>query len=393
MHDLHQAVILAAGASTRTHPLTVDRPKPLLPILNRPLLQWTLEALDGLVEEAILVVGFRQAMIRRAFGERFGKLRLRYVEQREPLGTGHALMQALPLLHGRFLVLNGDDLVSRRDLEALTAFPQALLTTVMDDPRAFSIVELDGEGRVVRIIEKPSSPPPGAQTSIGFYLMGPEAMEAVRAIRPSPRGEYELTDVAAMMPPERRFHAVAVEGYWLPIGYPWKLLEATRFLLERGYAAAPLSAGAAIEGPVLIDESVRIEEGAHVGPCAVLGAGVRVGAGAVVRESVVMAGALIGAGARIEASVIAEGAIVGAEVRTLPCEAPCTAIIRSRVKGRLLETGLRRLGATIGAGAVIGAGSVLAPGVKVWPRCRVAPGRTLTRDCRPEKEGELCACS
>ncbi len=385
MQPVRQAVILAAGASTRTHPLTVDRPKPLLPILNRPLLAQTLTQLEGLVEEVILVVGFRHEMIRAAFGTRFGSLRLRYVEQREPLGTGHALLQALPLLEGRFLVLNGDDLVARDDLEALTAYPQALLTTVMDDPRAFSIVELDAGGRVVRIIEKPTDPPPSAQTSIGFYLMGPEAAEAVRAIRPSPRGEYELTDVAAAMTAAHRFQAVPVRGYWLPIGYPWKLLEATCFLLDREPPPLPALPGVEIEGPVLLGEDVVVGRGARLGPCTVLGDGVRIGAGAVVRESLLMAGVTVGARARIEASVLAEGVLVGEDARFLPCEPPCTAPVRSRVKGRWVTTGLRRFGAVIGAGARVGRGATLYPGVKLWPRLLLPDGATV-RDDLPSNE-------
>ncbi len=388
MQSVRQAVILAAGASTRTHPLTVERPKPLLPLLNRPLLAWSLEALVGLVDEVILVVGFRQEMIRSAFGERFGPLRLRYVEQREPLGTGHALLQALPLLEGRFFVLNGDDLVAREDLEALLPWPQALLTTVMDDPRAFSIVELDDEGRVVRIIEKPTDPPPGAQTSIGFYLMGPEAAEAVRAIRPSPRGEYELTDVAAAMTATHRFRAVPVRGYWLPIGYPWKLLEASRFLLDREPPSLPALPGVEVEGPVLMGEGCVIGRGVRLGPHTVLGAEVRIGPGAVVRESLLMDAVSVGAGARIESSVVAEGGQIGERVSFLPCTPPCTAIVRSRVKGRRVETGLRRLGAIVGAGARVGRGAILYPGVKVWPGACVPAGASLRDDFVADKEAQ-----
>ncbi len=380
MEYVPQAVILAAGASTRTHPLTVERPKPLLPILNRPLLSWSLQALEGLVEEVILVVGFRQAMIRAAFGARFGRLRLRYVEQREPLGTGDALRRALPLLGERFFVLNGDDLIARRDLEALAAHPQALLTTVMDDPRAFSVVELDERGCVIRIVEKPDNPPPGAQTSIGFYLMGPEARMAVQRIRLSSRGEYELTDVAGMMPPSARFRAVPVRGYWLPIGYPWKLLEATRALLEREAPPLPHLPGVELEAPLVVGEGVRIAPGARIGPYTVLGAGVEVAQGAVVRESIVMEGARIDALARVEASVIGPGAHIGAGARLLPCRPPCTESIRSTVRGAPMETGLHRLGAMLGDGVEIGADAVLMPGVKVWPGCRVGVGECVNRD-------------
>ena len=235
MKPLKQAVILAAGASKRTYPLTIKRPKPLLPILNKPLLQHHLEQLDGLVDEVILIVGFEREQIRRTFGERFRRLKLTYCVQAEQLGTGHALLQAKSLVRGRFFVLNGDDLIDRHDLERLAAYPYGLLAQPVADPRPFNILITNEHDEVIRIIEKPAvfdrsrlSP-----VSIGMYLFQEEVFEAVEKIKLSPRGEYEIVDIVENLPNGQRCKVVPVEKYWLPVGYPWKLLETNQFLLSR----------------------------------------------------------------------------------------------------------------------------------------------------------------
>src|SRR5689334_13827910 len=108
-----KAVIFAAGKSTRTYPLTVTRPKPLLPVANRPILAHQLDALAGLVDTAVVVVGYRAAMIRERFGAAYHGMKIKYIEQTEQLGTGHALQQCGSALTQPFIALNGDDLYDR----------------------------------------------------------------------------------------------------------------------------------------------------------------------------------------------------------------------------------------------------------------------------------------
>ena len=110
-----KAVILVAGKSTRTHPLTLSKPKPLLKIANTTLLEYNLNQLDGLVEEVILVVGYKKEMIKDMFGDSFKKVKITYVEQIEQNGTGGALLSVKNHLKGKFLVMNGDDLFSKKD--------------------------------------------------------------------------------------------------------------------------------------------------------------------------------------------------------------------------------------------------------------------------------------
>ena len=142
-----QCVILAAGRSTRTHPLTVDRPKPLLRIANQTIIEHNLEQLQGLVDEVILVVGFKQEMLREFLGPSHKGMKISYVEQPEQLGSGHALMQveAAGLLKDRFIVMNGDDIFDRKDIEACIEHRYCVLAQKVDDPSKFGICAVEGE--------------------------------------------------------------------------------------------------------------------------------------------------------------------------------------------------------------------------------------------------------
>jgi len=379
MFPLTQAVILAAGASTRTHPLTIRRPKPLLPLLNKPLLQHTLEQLDGLVEEIILVVGFEREQIRRAFGERFHNIKLTYCAQEQQLGTGHALQQARPLVRGGFFLLNGDDLVHRRDLQRLAAYPYAVLGELVPDPRPFGVLELDADEYLTRIIEKPAAYTGKPLVNTGMFIFQPEIFAALDALGESARGEYELTDVIQHLPHGARCKVTQVSEYWLPVGYPWKLLEANHFLLERAGAASPSLPGVKVEGPVLIGPRTTVEADCYLGPGTTLGANCRVAAGTSLINCLVMDSAQIGPDCRLQDTILADGVTIGADVRTLTRPAAGGTVL-STIKGQPLDTGRASLGAMIGRKVEIEGGCQLYPGVKIWPGLKVAASSVVRSD-------------
>ena len=152
-----QAVIMAAGKSTRTYPLTLTKPKPLLRIANKPILAHQLDLFVGLIEEAVLIVGYKHDLIRAEFGESYRDIALRYVEQRELLGTGHAAMQVAPHIKDRFVLMNGDDLYAKSDLDALLRHQYALLSQEVEDPRLYGVLTVRN-GLVKDVIEMPDNP-------------------------------------------------------------------------------------------------------------------------------------------------------------------------------------------------------------------------------------------
>ncbi len=396
-----QAVIMAAGASTRTYPLTVNRPKPLLPVVNKPILQHLLAQLQGLVEDVILIVGFEQAQIRATFGEQFQGMRLTYVEQINPRGTGDALRQALPLIHDRFFLLYGDDLIHRSDLERLAVYPYAVLCTQVPDPRPYNVLVLTPDDYILRIIEKPdmqtvqrvtstaaaatAAVAAGAWSSFAPYVLEPEVAKAVRAIELSPRGEYELVDIAENLPGGHHLKAVAMQAYWLPVGYPWKLLDANRFLLD--YDPPPESSveedrlgdGVTVEEPVLIGPGTVVEAGCKLGAGTTLGRTCHVGAGSRLVNCLIMDNVRIGAQCHLEDSIVMDNVVIERDVTTLT-QMPDGGMVYSQVKGELIDTGHHRLGAVLAHDVYVGSHVQLHPGVKIWPGRSIPAGRDVKVD-------------
>ena len=375
-----QAVILVAGASTRTHPLTIHLPKPLLPLLNKPILQHTLEQLDGLVLEAILVVGFEREQIRQAFGSSFRSIRLSYCMQDQQRGTGHALRQAEPWVRNSFFLLNGDDLIHRNDLNRLACHRYAVLGQPVPDPRPFGVLELDPEGFLTRIIEKPKVWSGNPLVNTGAFVLQPEVFAVLDRLQASARGEYEVVDIIQHLPRGERCKAVQTGEYWLPVGYPWKLLETSRFLLERSEGLpSGTRAGVTIKGAVIIGSGTVVEPGCTLGPWTTLGENCRVGVETSLINCLVMDGVQIGSGCHLEETILAHGAAVGDNVQTLtrPEEGPN---VHSMINGDPYDTGRATLGAVIGSDAQIAAGCRLYPGVKIWPGVKIAPGRQVRID-------------
>jgi len=373
-----QAVLLAAGRSTRTYPLTATRPKPLIPLLGRPLLEHLLLQIEGTVDEAILVVGYRAEAIRNHLGSRFGSLPLRYLVQSEQRGTADALLQAAPLIKDRCLVLNGDDLYHRHDLEALTRHRTAILVTPVPDPQNRAVVTIAGD-RVVDIVEKPPAAPPNSLASVGGYALEREWLNKLEEVPVSPRGELELPDFIRMLARESVVRYHRIERHWLPLTYAWDVLRATLFLLEEEVRARDfglgiqspqelaerpdiqLGAGTVIEGPVLIGAGVTLGSSCHVRGPAVIGEDCVIGDRVELDRSVLFRGARISDLASVCHSVLGERVRIGPQAKLL-AEPSSGQALEVELKGESIPARMDRLGLIAGDGAEVPAGSNVPPG-------------------------------
>ncbi len=373
-----QAVLLAAGRSTRTYPLTATRPKPLIPLLGRPLLEHLLLQIEGTVDEAILVVGYRADAIRNHLGSRFGSLPLRYLVQSEQRGTADALLQAAPLIEDRCLVLNGDDLYHRHDLQALTHHRTAILVTPVPDPQNRAVVTIAGD-RVVDIVEKPTAAPPNSLASVGGYALEREWLNKLEEVPLSSRGELELPDFIQMLARESVVRYHRIERHWLPLTYAWDVLRATLFFLEREERARDfgvvvrspqelaerrdiqLGAGTVIEGPVLIGSGVTVGSFCRVRGPAVIGEGCIIGDRVELDRSVLFRGARISDLASVSHSVLGEQVRIGPQAK-LSAEPPSGQALEVELKGEPVPARLDRLGLIAGDRAEVPAGSNVPPG-------------------------------
>ena len=223
-----KAVIFAAGEGKRLHPLTLDRPKPLVLVFDKPLLQHIWEVLPDAITEVVVVVGYKHEMIRDFLGTEFMGKRVVYVKQEEPLGTAHALKICKPYLENekKFLLMYADDLHGKEGVARCVEHDMALLVHYVEDPRSFGVVVTNEDGTIKNIEEKPEHPKSNLAVT-GVYVLSPKIFDY--EVSQTHKGEYYLTDMI-----ERYVHhnpmQVVESDFWVPVAYPQDIRRAEEIL-------------------------------------------------------------------------------------------------------------------------------------------------------------------
>jgi len=222
-----QAVVLAAGEGTRLRPLTADKPKAVVEVDGRPLLSHGLEQLVEYVDEFVLVVGYRKEALIDHYGDSFRGVPVTYVHQREQLGLAHAVLAAEPFVDDDFIVFNGDNVVEV-DVGALLARHRTDgvdATLLVDDvsreaAAGTGVLLADDDGQPTALVEKPDDPP-GTLVLTGMFVFDPDVFYACHLVRPSDRGEYELTDaIDLLLRAGRRVETVKLDGWRVNVNTP-----------------------------------------------------------------------------------------------------------------------------------------------------------------------------
>ena len=222
-----QAVILAAGKSTRTYPLTLTKPKPLLKVANKTLLEHNLDNLNNIVDEVIIVVGYKKNQIIKYAGNKYENIRIKYVEQKKQSGTGNALLVAEKYIKSEFISLYGDDIYSREDFKNILKYKYSILTSKAKRPELFGVV-VEKNNVLSDLIEKPQKFISNL-VSTGLYKLDKKIFLIIKRLKKSKRNEYELTDAIKELANNENIHCVASKQ-WIPIGYAWDLLKADKIL-------------------------------------------------------------------------------------------------------------------------------------------------------------------
>ena len=230
MKPVKKAVILAAGEGIRMRPLTIEKPKPMIEVLGRPLLHHILDILPDEIDQVILVVGYKGDQIKNYFGERFEHFDITYVYQPEKLGTAHGLWLCRDLLgEERFLMLYADDLQSKEDIKKCLAHPLSILVKEIEDPRRFGVIIADDDGKVLDLVEKPEFPV-SKLASTGVKVLDHRIFNY--PARKHENGEYYITDSLARLAKDHNVQIVHA-SFWLPIGYPEDIKKAEEILRHR----------------------------------------------------------------------------------------------------------------------------------------------------------------
>jgi glucose-1-phosphate thymidylyltransferase len=334
--DALKGLILSGGKGTRLRPITHTSAKQLVPVANRPVLFYGIQAMAdaGISEIGIIIAPETGDEIRAAAGDgsQFG-VSITYIVQDEPAGLAHAVLTAEPFLgDSPFVMYLGDNLLQGGIEDLVGAFrehdPDALiLLTPVSDPEHFGVAELEG-GRVVRLQEKPPEPRTNLAL-VGVYMFKASIHDAARAIEPSGRGELEITDAIQHLVDEgRRVEPHVVRGWWKDTGRLEDMLEANRLILDTIEARVDGElVESLVEGRVIVEPGARLERSTVRGP-AVIGADARladcyigpytaIGSGCVIESceiehSILLAGASVrGLDGRMEASLLGRNVTIG----------------------------------------------------------------------------------
>ena len=312
-----QAVILAAGMGTRLRPVTKNRSKAMAPVLGRPLVERALMPFfENGVRDFVFVVSAEDAEIRQYIGGLTGvDMTVRYVIQHERLGMAHALGLAAPYLDGSFALSSCDSLVGRthvRELLAAARATEASLSLLDVDPGSVSrsaVVELDGY-RVRRIIEKPApEEAPSHTISLPHYVFSPRVLDLLPALKPSPRGEYELQDAIQGLIDGGGDVIGVRAAERLQVSTPEDLLSLTLRLFAddpymREVQSTDVGHGTRLRAPYRVERGVVIGNNCEIGPGVFLENGCQICDGAVIRRSVVLRGGRVGEGETVDHQVV-----------------------------------------------------------------------------------------
>jgi mannose-1-phosphate guanylyltransferase len=355
-----QALILAGGEGTRLRPLTTTIPKPVVPLAGQPFISFMIEWLRGHgVNDVILACGFMADGVRSVLGDGSSLgVRLRYIEEPEPLGTGGALKYAERLLDERFFMLNGDvlcdiDLTAELAQHERTGARATLALYPVDDPSAYGLVRRNEDLSVRQFLEKPS--PEEIDTNLvnaGAYIL---ERELLSGLAPAGTNISIERDVFPELVGDG-LYGYEAGGYWMDIGTPDRYLQATFDILEGrvpteigarlAMSGRVLADGCAIDGelvaPVLAGAGCEVSAGAVVGGRTVLGRRVQVGAEAHIEDAALLDGVRVGGRSTIHGAIVAPGAVIGEDCR--------------------IEDDV-----VIGAEVMVGSGNVISRGARIFP--------------------------
>ena len=386
-----QAVILAAGEGKRMRPLTYEKPKVMLPIAGKPIIEHLLwEVKEVGINDFVFVVGYHDETIRDYFGkgERWD-VTIQYVTQKTQLGTADALRRTEGLVEDKFLMLNGDTIVSAEDIRKVITDDTNISLGVIEvrNPEDYGVVETEGK-KITKIHEKMKEPPSNL-INAGVYLLNESIFKALSKTDKSKRGEIELTDSLQLLIASGVDIFWREIEHWVDVSYPWDLLAANEFLIDKispvnkgeleenvwikGKVSigegAVIKSGSYIEGPAVIGENCVIGPNSYIRANTSIGANCHIGNAVEIKNSILMDKVKIPHQNYVGDSVIASRCNLGAGTKIANLrfdDAP--------VKAKGVDTGRRKLGAIISDGVKTGINACIDSGTVIGNNTLIGPG-------------------
>ncbi|NLE06462.1 MAG: NTP transferase domain-containing protein [Crenarchaeota archaeon] len=405
-----KAILLAAGEGTRLLPITATRPKHLIQVAGKAILEYSIDALkaNGILE-FLIMTNYMQDAIRDYFGDgsKFG-VKISYVKQEALLGTGNAVSIVESYVEDDFLLIYGDLIFTAEAIrDVLDKYEagktDAVLAVVkVDRPESYGVIKYDLQKKFEQIVEKPKKGlAPSNLANAGLYVFTREIFGALRKVKRSVRGEWELTDAVTMLAQEGKTIILAeiCKDNWFDVGRPWDLLDANVWALKRmkhrvlGVVepnvhligpvtvakTARVRSGAYIEGPCLIDEGADVGPNCFIRPYTTLGKNTRVGNACEIKNSIIMEGTHVGHLSYVGDSILCEKCNLGAGTITANLLFN-DGNVKMVIKENAVDSGRRKLGVIFGDNVKTGVNSVFMPGIKVGENTWVGPNLCVEQD-------------
>ena len=388
-----ECVVLAAGEGKRMRPLTAKRPKVMLPLANRPMIEHlVLAARDAGITEFVFVVGYGEREIRGHFGDGSGfGIHIKYASQRQQRGTADALRSAHDLVTGPFILLNGDMILKSTDIANLCKCRAPCMSiSTTDNPGDYGAVMVEND--LVTGLEEKSKHPQSSLINAGAYLFSPDIFDAVNRVQTSSRGELELTDALFGYIVEKKLTAHRL-SYWMDVGNPWDMLDANLTLMgtQPTDIRGTVEEGVSIQGTIIVGEGSVVKFGTCIeGPC-IIGKNCRIGPHAFIRgatsidddchighcselkNSIIMKGTKIPHFNYIGDSIIGSECNFGAGTKIANLRHDHANI---RVCGK--DTRRKKFGAIIGDGVQFGINCSINVGTMIGSNAQFAPNSYIT---------------
>jgi len=396
-----KCVILAAGEGKRMHPLTYTRPKVMLPIANKPFLEWNLlNAIDAGIKDFVFAVGYKSEMVRNYFGngEKWN-INIEYINQGKALGTAHAIGMVEKFVDD-FIVLCGDTIFGKNDIKNIAQKENSMGLLEVENPDDYGIVEIKGKN-VVKIYEKMDEPFSNV-INAGIYHFNKKIFYYIKKTDKSPRGEYEITDSINLFVKEQTIRGIFLKE-WQDAVYPWHLLDANEEILKKmkkdiqcdveknttlkgtviiGKNAKILS-GSYIKGPVVIGDDCKIGPNCYVRPYTAIGNGCHIGNACEVKNSIIMNNSNVPHQNYVGDSIIGQNCNLGAGTKAANLRLD-KKNIKVVLNGKKFDTKRRKLGTIAGDNVQIGINSMMDSGSIIGNDVKIGPGAMAKGEIKPK---------
>jgi len=398
-----KCVILAAGEGKRMHPLTFTRPKVMLQIANRPILEWNLlNAISAGIKDFIFVVGYKSEMVRNYFGngEKWD-VSISYVNQVKALGTAHAIGMVDRFVDD-FIVLCGDTIFGIDDIKNIGNKNMSIGLLEVENAEEYGIVDIK-DGKLIKIYEKMNNPISNV-INAGIYHFDRSIFDFIKKTSKSQRGEYEITDSINLLVNDFDIQGIFLKD-WRDVVFPWQLLDANEEVLKKIEITnngniednviikgnviigknTVIRSGSYIKGPVIIGDGCKIGPNCYIRPCTAIGDNCHVGNACEVKNSIIMNNSNVPHQNYVGDSIIGSNCNLGSgtKIANLRLDKKNIWVI---LNGKKHDTKRRKFGAAIGDNVQTGINSTINVGTTIGNNCYIGLSSTVSGEITPNSK-------